>query len=102
MLTTLPKNKYKEFKLEDTNVVPSSDLTVTGYKSMTPLYERHPNEKTLIRKNGQTDPEGAHIIFRHGEFCLSVKGVSNLTKIKEAIEFALEIKQNGSNDKGNE
>lgn len=98
MFTRIPNDQYKRFELKDMLDVPAeAQLTVTGYKSRTPqLIPDKKNKKCMIADHTIKDPDGAEICLCQGQFKLTITGVKNLTKLKEAIEFALEMDENGS------
>ena len=84
MYQKIPKDKYKRVKIDD-------DIDVTGYKSMSYDYdfEKYPTGKIdYNRVNFVIETKG----YR-SSFTLSINGRDSLLKLKEALEFALEIEE---------
>jgi len=93
MLQRIPEDMYKRFTLKTKQR--KHDLEVTGFKSSRPSHVKI-DELSSIADYSKIDPEGSHVSIEQGEFRLHIGGVDNLTKLKEAVEFALE--ENESKD----
>ena len=87
MLQTIPKDMYKRFEIEG--------LDISGYKSTrNKMIKKKHGGKMSIMEGDEIDLDGANIIFKEnsGYFSFSISGEENLKKIRELINFVLEIK----------
>ena len=83
MLQTTPKNKYKSVNIGE-------NVSITGYKSTTCDYSEGLHHAKL--NNNQVSLQ---IRTNHdaSDFKFEVNGRENLEKLKEIVDFALEIKE---------
>ena len=72
----IPENKLKGVAVGD-------GVNATGYKS--------------FRFNDDNN-EGASLVFTSGNFKLDIRERKNLLKLKEALDFALEIEEEDNNE----
>ncbi len=85
MLQIIPDDRWKDFNIES--------LIVSGYKSMRNKTIRTKQGKdTIITEGSEIDLDGASISFKDGSFSFKIGGEENLKKLKELIDFVLEIK----------
>ena len=84
MLYMIPDDKWKDFKVES--------LRIRGYKSMRnkTIKTKH-GKQIVITEGSEIDLDGASISFKDGSFSFEVGGEENLKKLKELINFVLEI-----------
>jgi len=80
MYRKIPKGKVLKAKI--------SDMDVSARKSITPKYNR---DSGFLKPTGELDHNDIWITFSGGSFSTSVSGRDNLEKLKELIEFALEM-----------
>jgi len=85
MQRTVPKDKYKRVKIDEA-------VEATGYKSLS--YD-HDFSKGNIR--GTVNNELCHLSIRSGSFELNIRNRTALLKLKEALDFALEIVEEEEN-----
>ena len=84
MIIKIPDDKWKSFNVES--------LRISGYKSMRnkTIKTKH-GKQTVITEGPEIDLDGASISFKEGSFSFKVGGEENLKKLKELINFVLEI-----------
>ena len=84
MVITIPDDKWKSFDVES--------LRVSGYRSMrNKTIKTKIGKDTLMTEGPETDLDGANISFKDGSFSFKIGGEENLKKLKELINFVLEI-----------
>ncbi len=83
MLSEIPKDKYKKVKI-------GKQVEATGYKSEAYDYVNGLNEPPIL-DNDQVDLVIETGYDRSSDFKFRVHGREDLLKLKEAIDFALEI-----------
>ena len=84
MVITIPDDKWKSFNVES--------LRISGYRSMrNKRVKRKEGGKNIITEGPEIDLDGASISFKEGNFSLNIGGEENLKKLKELINFVLEI-----------
>ena len=94
MIQIIPKDKLKRIGI-------SKEVEVTGYKSRTYDYSEGLNFKPKI------DHDHISLIFKtissgstFSDFSLNISGRDAILKLKEAIDFALEIDEEKENKDG--
>jgi hypothetical protein len=78
MLENTLENRYKRVALEN-------NVEVSGYKSRSYFYSEGEFE------DGKLNNDIISLIIKDSSFKLEVNGRENLLKLKEALDFALEI-----------
>ena len=84
MMIKIPDNKWKAFDIES--------LRVSGQRSMRNKIIKTKQGKEIVMKEGtEIDLDGASISLKDGGFSFQISGEENLKKLKELINFVLEI-----------
>lgn len=83
MLSVIPKDKYKSVKI-------GKQVEVTGYKSITYEYPEGWNSPAILN-NEQVSLTIETGYDRSSDFRFCIHGREDLLKLKEAIDFALEV-----------
>jgi hypothetical protein len=82
MLRTIPKDKYKSVKI-------GKQVEVTGFKSETYEYPDGFNKPSVL--NNDLVSLTINTNYDASEFRFRINGREDLLKLKEAIDFALEV-----------
>ncbi len=83
MIRTIPKNKYKLVDI-------GKNIAATGFKSECYEYPESLNKPVL---NNDQISLSIRSGYDTSDFKFTISGRKNLEKLKEAIDFALEIKE---------